>query len=815
MGNNISKASDAAISRVTFRLTKSGIRFSYKDHLALELLQEQSSMAIHTLSAALSNDELQQLPTRIENMISVQPQTESLTPDEFMHQYRASLILQASESKRLSTIHILRDIVADTTTATSQILAQYGITAQSIDQLIEELTDIEIGAQSKITHHKIARPDTSTDKRVTTMLERFGSDLTRMAREGGIDGVIGRDNEIERIIQILSRRKKNNPLLIGEAGVGKSAIIEGLAIRIADGNVPHTLRNKRLFSLDMASLVAGTKFRGEFEERLQQLLDELQSNGDTIIFIDEIHTIAGAGATQGSLDTANILKPALARGQIQTIGATTMDECRRYIESDAALERRFQKIIIEPTSPEATLDILHQIAPHYEHHHNVIYSDEALKACVTLAQRYITDRHFPDKAIDLLDEAGAQCSRHDFDKPHKIVDIEQRLQAAEEEHRQAIDEQAYEQATMARLKILALQAHLDEQIASWQRHIRQSPAVVDREEIERVVTTITGIPTERLSQGEAQRLIGLNDHLQQVVIGQAEAVKRISSSLLRSRAGLRDHNKPIGVFLFTGPTGVGKTLLAKELASWLNDNSRSLIRIDMSEYTEKHNTSRLIGSPPGYIGYGEGGQLTEAVRRQPYAVILFDEVEKAHPDVTNILLQLFDEGHLTDGSGRRVDFRNTIIILTSNVGSRSIVERGTAIGFSTPSKLMRNDTQPHDEYRKALEQTFSPELLNRIDDIICFHRLNIQDVEQILDLELEKLLSRAEALGYKVAIMPDAKSKIAAMGFDAQYGVRSLKRCIADQIEEPLATIIINGSLRAGAEVIIESVEDRINLRVA
>lgn len=816
MGNNISKASDAALARVTFKLQKAGIRFSYKDHLAIDLLHEDGTMAQHILSMQLSEEDLAQLPSLIEKMILSQPKAEDNSAEEFMLQYRERLAAQAVGSKRLSTLHILRDIVADTSTATSHLLSQYGITAQSLDNAIDEMTDFEPVAipRTPFRQQHIAEATPDVRRSEVRMIDRFGCDLTRLAREGGIDPVVGRDKEIERVIQILLRRKKNNPLLIGEAGVGKSAIVEGLALRIAAGNVPHALLNRRLFSLDIAAVVAGTKYRGEFEERMQQLLDELQHCGDTIVFIDEIHTISGAGSTQGALDTANILKPALARGQMQTIGATTLDECRQYIESDAALERRFQKLTIHPTSPAATLDILHRIAPKYEQHHNVRYTDEALKACVELSQRYITSRHFPDKAIDLMDEAGAQ-SQHPADKPERIRNTEQRLQLADEEHKQAIEALAYDKAVTARLKSIALSARLSEEISTWQRERMSNPTTVDRADVERVVTSITGIPAERLSHNEAERLKGLSEHLRRRVVGQDEAIERLARSLRCSRAGLRDDNRPIGVYLFTGPTGVGKTLLAKELSTWINESQRALIRIDMSEYAERHNVARLIGSPPGYIGYGEGGQLTEAVRRQPYAVILFDEVEKAHPDVMNALLQLFDEGYMTDGAGRKVDFRNTIIILTSNVGSRKAAERSVTIGFGTPSKIAGSESQPREEYRKAIEQNFAPELLNRIDDIVCFRSLEIDDIEQIVDLELERLLSRTLRQGCTIEITPAAKRHIASLGHESQYGVRSLKRTIADHIEEPLSAMIIEGEIRSGAKIIVDRLDEQINLRVA
>mgnify|MGYP001146110921 CR=1 FL=1 len=815
MGNKISKTLDAVFARVTFDLTKADIRQSYKDRIALEILREDGTMAYRALVSKLKDWELFQAPLRIENLIKTQPRDEEVAPEEFLKQYRRKLLDENKTVRNVSTAHALLDITADTTTATSQILAQYGITAQTIASAMTELTDPLPDLQSEIRFHAVDLNDESSGKS-SAMLDKFGSDLTRLAREGKIDPVIGREAEIDRVIQILSRRKKNNPILIGEAGVGKSAIIEGLALRIASGEVPYTIRNKTIFSLDVASLVAGTKFRGEFEERMQQLLDELRRSKDTIIFIDEIHTIVGAGATQGSLDTANILKPALARGELQTIGATTLDEFRENIESDSALERRFQKVMIDPTSAAQTLEILRNIAPYYEKHHNVRYSEDALKACVALTERYITDRHFPDKAIDVMDEAGARTRIGAAREPDAIRETERQLQAVEQERREAVTALIYEKAATARIKEVALKSRLNEQRAEWHRDMQSNPIEIGTAEVERVITSMTGIPAEHISHGEAERLRSLGEYLEGRVIGQSEAVQRVSRALQRSRAGLKDAGRPIGVFLFVGPTGVGKTLLAKELSKWLFDSKRGLIRIDMSEYGEKHNVARLIGSPPGYVGYGEGGQLTEAVRRQPYAVILFDEIEKAHPDVFNSMLQIFDEGHLTDGSGRKVDFRNTVIILTSNVGSRAVAEKSVQVGYNTPSKDTNCVVTPYVEYRKALEYTFAPEFLNRIDDIVYFRTLTVDDVEQIIDLELDGILSRTKQLGYEVEITSGAKQRLAVMGYESRYGVRALRRTLLDQVEEPLSALIIDGKLQVGGRVTIDrDEEENITLRVA
>ena len=819
MKNKISKSLDAAFARVTFDLTKSDIHHSYKDFLTLEILREETSSAYHVLAERLKDWELKQLVQRIRTLIDTQPHKEQTSAEQFMHTFRGALLDEISDRGVISSAHLLKEIAADTTTATSQVLALYGITSQTIDAAIEQAQYSNEGEKSEIQFNIFRTFDIDDarekDADHNRLIEKFGIDLTRMARKGEIDPVIGRNREIERVIQILSRRKKNNPILIGEAGVGKSAIVEGLALRIASRDVPYPMQNKRIIALDVNSLIAGTKFRGEFEERMQQLLEELRGSTDTIVFIDEIHTIVGAGATQGSLDTANILKPALARGELQTIGATTLDEFRENIESDAALERRFQKVIIEPTSAEQTLNILRNIAPHYEQYHNVTYTEEALHTCVMLTERYITDRHFPDKAIDVLDEAGA-CSHIDSSQePSDIAQTERLLTEVRKERREAVAALVYEKAATARLKEIALKSKLDEQRTAWQRNQKMNPTPITGKDIERVITSITGIPAERLSRSEAERLQTLSSHLQSRVIGQQEAVERITRSLQRHRAGLKENHRPIGVFLFVGPTGVGKTLLAKELSKWMFDQNRGLIRIDMSEYGEKHNTSRLIGSPPGYVGYGEGGQLTEAVRRQPYSVVLFDEVEKAHPEVFNTMLQIFDEGHLTDGAGRRVDFRNTIIILTSNVGSRAATERVSMVGFNTSTKDSIRSATPSGEYRKALERTFAPEFLNRIDDIIYFRELTQDDVESIIDLELQNLFSRAKQLGYTLEVQPDARRHLAHLGYEARYGARALRRTLLDKVEEPLSALIVDGKLHIGGKVLIEVADDDITLRVA
>ena len=755
----ISKTLEGIIARAAFNTTKAGIDHSLKDFLMLEMLREEGSLAYQLLSSRLKDWELYQVRLRIEREVLGAGRRENTGAEEFYRAFTDELCAVSGATRSVSTAHALRAIVGDRSTATSRVLEMYGITGEVVSEDIKKFAAGD-DFRTEIQVHMLdfGEENKPEEKNTSHVLDKFGVNLTQMAREGKIDPVVGREQEIERVVQILSRRKKNNPILIGEAGVGKSAIIEGLALRIAGGEVPYTIADKTLFSLDVSSLVAGTKFRGEFEERMQQLLDELRKAKDTIIFIDEIHTIVGAGSTQGSLDTANILKPALARGELQTIGATTLDEYRENIESDSALERRFQKVVVEPTTPEQTLQILRNIAPHYEQHHKVRYTEEALQACVELTGRYITDRFFPDKAIDVLDEAGSRIHLQSAREPAELRQMESALDEVRRERREAVKELVYEKAASARLREIALRSKLGESRNEWQRSLETNPVEITAEHIQQVITSMTGIPAERISGGEMTRLQTLCQHLSQRVVGQQEAVEKISRTIRRSRAGLKDENRPIGVFLFVGPTGVGKTLLAKEVSKWLFDEQRGLIRIDMSEYSEKHNVARLIGSPPGYVGYGEGGQLTETVRRQPYAVILFDEIEKAHPEVFNTMLQIFDEGHLTDGSGRKVDFRNTIIIMTSNVGSRDVVKKSVQVGYSTVSKSATASATPRCEYRKALEQTFAPEFLNRIDDIVLFRTLELSDVERIIELELQGLFERTRRLGYKVKITDGAQA---------------------------------------------------------
>ncbi|HBG59132.1 MAG TPA: Clp protease ClpC [Porphyromonadaceae bacterium] len=637
----------------------------------------------------------------------------------------------------------------------------------------------------------------------TPLLDNFGTDITRAALENRLDPVVGREKEIERIAQILSRRKKNNPVLIGDPGVGKSAIVDGLALRITQKKVSRALFDKRVIALDMASIVAGTKYRGQFEERIKAILNELSKNPNIILFIDEIHTIVGAGGAAGSLDAANMLKPALARGEIQCIGATTLDEYRKNIEKDGALERRFQKVIVDPTTPEETLQILRNIKERYEDHHNVRYTDEALQACVKLTDRYVSDRTFPDKAIDALDEAGARVHISNIVIPETIEHLEAELKEVEKQKTDAVKAQKYELAASYRDKQRQLLLALEAEEERWQKEIKEKPEMVDEEKIAEVVAMISGVPVQRIAQAEGQRLLEMREVLKSKVIGQDEAVNKIVKAIQRNRVGLKDPNKPIGTFMFLGPTGVGKTHLAKKLAEFLFDSHENLIRIDMSEYMEKFNVSRLVGAPPGYVGYEEGGQLTEKVRRRPYSVVLLDEVEKAHPDVFNILLQIMDEGHVTDSLGRKIDFKNTILIMTSNIGTRQLKDFGRGIGFNTGNDVSDAEYS-RSVIQKALNKAFAPEFLNRVDDIVMFDQLSKESIYKIIDLELAGLYKRIGDLGFKVNLTEPAKEFIANKGYDVQFGARPLKRAIQKYIEDEMAELIIRTGMKEGDTVLVD-----------
>ena len=645
----------------------------------------------------------------------------------------------------------------------------------------------------------------------TPVIDKYGKDITREAAEGRLDPVVGREVEIERLAQILSRRKKNNPVMIGEPGVGKSAIIEGLAKRIVERKVARTLLDKRIVSLDMAAIVAGTKYRGQFEERLKAVIDEMSQNKNVILFIDEIHNIVGAGNASGSMDAANLLKPALARGEFQCIGATTLDEYRKTIEKDGALERRFQKVLIEPATAEHTLEILHYIKDMYEKHHGVCYTEEALKACVTLTDRYISDRFFPDKAIDAMDEAGSRVHITRVDTPKEIEDLEQRIAEAQQNKLNAVHAQNFEGAANYRDQQEKLKAELQEAKERWEKELDSRRVTVNEGHIAEVVAMMTGVPAQRIAQSEGVRLLGMTDELKKQVIGQDEAIDKIARSIRRNRAGLRDPKRPIGSFMFLGPTGVGKTLLAKKLAQFLFNSDDALIRVDMSEYMEKFNVSRLVGAPPGYVGYEEGGQLTEKVRRHPYSLVLLDEIEKAHPDVFNMLLQVLDEGNLTDGLGRKVDFKNTIIIMTSNIGTRELKDFGAGVGFHAGEMTKeRSDSV----IRKALNRQFSPEFLNRVDDIVTFGSLHHDNILKIVDIELASFYKRVEESGLKLEITNAAKNLVADHGFDIQYGARPLKRAIQSEIEDPLSEMLLREEAKPGDTIVIDAKDGTIVTRI-
>lgn len=720
---------------------------------------------------------------------------------------------RALKSEVIDTEHLLLAILKEENSFITRYLAELNIDYQVIRSITEtgsnlpradfprEEDDDDTGF-GKNPSGKGSQPGGSQQgskpSSDTPVLDNFGIDLTRAAEENRLDPVVGREREIERLAQILSRRKKNNPVLIGDPGVGKSAIAEGLALRIIQRKVSRVLFNKRVVTLDMASIVAGTKYRGQFEERMKAILNELSKNDNIILFIDEIHTIVGAGGAAGSLDAANMLKPALARGEIQCIGATTLDEYRQHIEKDGALERRFQKIMVEPTTIEETINILNNIKDKYEDHHNVFYTDDAIDACVNLTNRYISDRHLPDKAIDALDESGSRVHISNIIVPERILSLENQLDETRKEKMSAVKNQNFEKAASFRDKEKELLDLIENEKRKWENDLSKNREIVDAEKVAEVVAMMTGVPVQRIAQTEGTRLMNMGDEMEKSLIGQNDAIKKVVKAIQRNRAGLKDPNKPIGTFVFLGPTGVGKTHLAKVLAKYLFDSTENLIRVDMSEYMEKFSVSRLVGAPPGYVGYEEGGQLTEKVRRRPYSVVLLDEIEKAHPDIFHILLQVLDEGQLTDSLGRKVDFKNTIVIMTSNIGTRQLKDFGAGIGFETSTKKDSRDEYSKGVIQKALHKTFAPEFLNRIDDVIMFGSLSKEDINQIIDIELKGLFNRILALGYEINLTDKAKDFIADKGFDTQYGARPLKRAIQKYLEDPMAEVIIQSDLAPG-----------------
>ena len=676
----------------------------------------------------------------------------------------------------------------------------------------EEEEPYDNGASQPQKGPKSAGSTTTKANSDTPVLDKFAVDITKAAEEGRIDPVVGRNREIDRLIQILSRRKKNNPVLIGEPGVGKSAIVEGLALRIKQRKVSRLLFDKRIMSLDMAAIVAGTKFRGQFEERIKAVIDELKASDDIILFIDEIHTIVGAGNAGGSMDAANLLKPALARGELQCIGATTLDEYRKTFEKDGALDRRFQKIIVDQTTADETLEILKQIKDNYEKFHNVKYTDDALHACVKLTQRYVSDRAFPDKAIDALDEAGAKAHASNVEAPKEIEQLELKIADVTKKKQAAAIAQDFEAAANYRDEADMLKNELNTRKSEWESALAENRQIVDEQSIAEVVATMTGVPVQRIAQSEGSRLLAMKDELKAKIVGQDEAIDKIVKAIQRNRVGLKDPNRPIGAFMFLGPTGVGKTHMAKMLAEYLFDTKDSLIRIDMSEYMEKFAVSRLVGAPPGYVGYDEGGQLTEKVGRHPYSVVMLDELEKAHQDVFNMLLQVMDEGRLTDSFGRTVDFKNTIIIMTSNIGTRQLKDYGNGIGFNTGTDRQE---QSRSIIQKALNKTFAPEFINRIDDIVMFNSLERDDIYKIIDIELEGFFRRASESGYAIEITDSAKAFLVERGYDAQYGARPLKRAIQEYIEDDLAELILANTITRGDTLRIDHIADEPRLKMS
>lgn len=794
------------------------------EHLLLAILSKHDSNAFRVLQRLLDDDTMYRLRDNLDNSLYKQREnTEGMGVSDLANRIIKLSVLEARMLKTnvVDSEHLLLALFHNNEVQNLDIMAQFrevGVTYETLYKLLANVTDApKMGASfsedDDDEDDDIFRNDpkdqssgqqrTSAPKRGndTPVLDKFGNDMTRAAEEGRLDPVIGRDVEIERLAQILSRRKKNNPVLIGEPGVGKSAIVEGLALRIVQRKVSRILFGKRVISLDMASIVAGTKYRGQFEERIKAILNELSKNKDVILFIDELHTIVGAGNASGSMDAANLLKPALARGEIQCIGATTIDEYRKNIEKDGALERRFQKVMVEPTSPEETLSILNNIKDKYEDHHNVNYTPEALEACVKLTDRYVSDRNFPDKAIDALDEAGSRVHVTNIVVPKEIENIEEQIAEANASKLKAAQAQNFESAASFRDKEHRLKLELDEAKRKWEASLNEHRETVDEEKVAEVVAMMTGVPVQRIAQAEGMRLRKMAPQLKAAIIGQDNAIDKIVKAIQRNRVGLKDPNKPIGTFMFLGPTGVGKTHLAKKLAEYLFDSTDTLIRVDMSEYMEKFTVSRLVGAPPGYVGYEEGGQLTEKVRTHPYSVVLLDEIEKAHPDVFNLLLQVLDEGRLTDSLGRKIDFKNTIIIMTSNIGSRQLKDFGSGVGFATKPA---DKEYSHSVIQKALNKAFSPEFLNRVDDIVMFDALDKEAIFKIIDIELAGFYKRVDGLGYKLTITDAAKNFIAERGYDSQFGARPLKRAIQKYLEDELAEMIINASIKPGNLIYVD-----------
>ncbi|MCK5468336.1 MAG: ATP-dependent Clp protease ATP-binding subunit [Cyclobacteriaceae bacterium] len=793
------------------------------EHLLLGMIREGEGVAISLLKKlGVSLDELR---------LSVEQATKGTAISNVKNLANIPLTRQSEKvlkityleakifkSQLIGTEHLLLSILRDEDNIATQILEKFDINYEVVKELLEYQTENPISSSdtdegdddssrifgSSSSGSSRETPSKPTEKSRTPVLDNFGRDLTKMAEDNKLDPIVGRDKEIERVGQILSRRKKNNPILIGEPGVGKTAIAEGLALRIVQKKVSRVLFGKRVVTLDLASLVAGTKYRGQFEERMKAVMNELEKTPEVILFIDELHTIVGAGGASGSLDASNMFKPALSRGEIQCIGATTLDEYRQYIEKDGALARRFQIVMVDATTPEETIDILNNIKEKYEDHHHVSYTDEAIEGCVKLSDRYISDRYLPDKAIDVLDEAGARVHINNIHVPEDIVELEEQIENIKKEKNRVVKSQKYEEAAQLRDKEKKFIEQLDAAKTKWENETKTKRYTVDEENVAEIVAMMTGVPTKRIAQNESEKLLGMNSELSNKVVGQKEAIQKLAKAIRRTRVGLKDPKKPIGTFIFLGPTGVGKTELAKVLATYLFDKEDAIIRIDMSEYMEKFSVSRLVGAPPGYVGYEEGGQLTEKVRRKPYSVVLLDEIEKAHPDVFNILLQVLDDGILTDGLGRRVDFRNTILIMTSNIGVRDLKDFGSGIGFTTKSNEASADDIMKSTIQNALKKVFSPEFLNRLDDVIIFNSLKREHIHEIIEITLNKLFIRIDSLGYSIELTGKGKDFIAEKGFDPQYGARPLNRAIQKYLEDLVAEEILKGDLNEGDVIIAD-----------
>ena len=839
MDDNFSSRVKDVIAYSKEEALRLGHDFIGTEHLMLGLLRDGNGKAIDILNSL--DVDLNHLRRKVEilspanpNIVLASNEKKNLHLTRQAERALKTTFLEAKlfQSTSINTAHLLLCILRNENDPTTKLLnklkVDYDNTKEEFKSMITNDDDfLETPKAESFSDDDMSQsednekqnpfggsPKKGNKKSKTPVLENFGRDLTVLAEEGKLDPVVGREEEIQRVSQILSRRKKNNPLLIGEPGVGKSAIAEGLALRIVKRKVSRTLFNKRVVTLDLASLVAGTKYRGQFEERMKAVMNELEKNDDIILFIDEIHTIVGAGGATGSLDASNMFKPALARGEIQCIGATTLDEYRQYIEKDGALERRFQKVVVEPTSVEQTIEILNNIKGKYEEHHNVNYTDEAIEACVKLTNRYMTERFLPDKAIDALDEAGSRVHITNIDVPKQIIELEQQLEKIRETKNSVVKKQKYEEAAKLRDDEKRIEKDLVLAQEKWEDETKLHREVVSEENVADVVSMMTGIPVNKIAQTEINKLAELPNLIKGRVIGQDPAVAKVVKAIQRNRAGLKDPNKPIGSFIFLGQTGVGKTQLAKVLANELFDNDDALIRVDMSEYMEKFAISRLIGAPPGYVGYEEGGQLTEKVRRKPYAVILLDEIEKAHPDVFNMLLQVLDDGFLTDSLGRKIDFRNTIIIMTSNIGARKLKDFGTGVGFGTSAKESQAADHAKGIIENALKKAFAPEFLNRIDDVVVFNTLEKEDINKIIDIELVKLVTRIKDLGYELKLSKKAKDYIAEKGFDQQYGARPLKRAIQKYIEDALAEEIINSKIQEGDTISMDYDEKNNELKI-